>query len=116
MADRLILHDLAVQSRVGAYDWEREKPQTIWIDVELEIDAAKAAATDRLEHALDYAKLAESIRAHLADKTFFLIETIAHELADLVLWESRCAKIKLRVRKKALKDLGYAAVEVERSR
>ena len=44
--------------RLGVYEWERRSPQTVWLDVELAIDAARAAARDDVRKAVDYAALA----------------------------------------------------------
>jgi dihydroneopterin aldolase len=116
MPDRLILQDLAVECRLGVPDWEREKPQTVWVDVELAIDAAKAARRDDMADAVDYAELAARISRHVRRKPYRLLETLADEIAALVLREGAVPSVRVRVKKRALPGMDYAAVEVARSR
>ena len=113
-ADRLIISDIEAPCRCGVFDWERESPQPLWVTVELGIDARRAARVDRVEAAVDYGQLVTRIRAHLAGKTFHLIETAAEELAALVLHEFPVASVRLRVTKRSLSNVGSAAVEIQR--
>ena len=53
--DRIVLHDIIVQGRHGAYAQEREQPQTLRIDLVLQLDLSRAAASDDLADTLDYA-------------------------------------------------------------
>ncbi len=114
MVDKLIISDLAVPCRIGVTEAERATPQTIWVDLELAIDAAKAARYDRLTDAVDYARLARRIEER-AQQPVQLLETIADAIADLVLFEFRSKRVTVKVKKRALPNIGYAAVEVTRS-
>ena len=113
--DRLILSDIEAPCRCGVFDWERASPQSLLVTVELAIDARRAARADRMAAAVDYGRLVTRIRAHLAGKTFHLIETVAEELAALILREVEVGWVRVRVAKRSLPQVGYAAVEVERS-
>lgn len=114
-ADTLRLHELAVDCRLGVHDWERRSPQTVWIDLELAVDAARAASRDDVRDAVDYAALVERVRALAASRAFRLMETLAEAVASAVLEVSGSPRARVRVRKRALEGLGYAEVEVERT-
>jgi dihydroneopterin aldolase len=116
MADTLTIHDLKSECRLGVYDWEREKPQPVWIDLELPIDASRAAARDDVRDALDYARLVTMVTTAVRQKPYALLETLAEELAEVVLREFRVAAVRVRVKKKALPGMDYAAVDIERTR
>ena len=113
--DRLILSEIAAACRVGVFEWERTNPQDIAVDVEIPIDAAATAADDRLEDAVDYARLVSLVREVAQRKPYALLETLADELARAVLREFRVRSVRLQVKKRALPGVGYAAVVVERS-
>jgi dihydroneopterin aldolase len=115
MADRLLIHDLTAECRVGVFDWEQAAPQPIWIDLELAIDAAKAAAQDDIKRAIDYGQLVTSITRYVQGRSFRLLETLAEEVAALVLKEFQTRTVAVRVKKRALPGVDYAAVEVTRS-
>ena len=115
MADRLLIHDLSAECRVGVYDWERAKPQTVWVDLELSIDAARAAATEDVRDAVDYAELISSVRRLAKSRSYVLLETLAEHIARSVLREFKTPRVRVQVRKRSLPEIGYAAVEVERT-
>ncbi|MBI2104477.1 MAG: dihydroneopterin aldolase [Candidatus Omnitrophica bacterium] len=115
MADTLSLQDITVECRLGVHEWERETPQTAWVDLELAIDAAAAAAADDVEATVDYAALVESVRRLAQSRPYRLLETLAEEIASLVLGEAGTPWVRVRVKKQALPGVGYAAVEIERA-
>ena len=116
MPDLLLIADLAARARIGVFDWEREKPQAIWVDLELSIDAARAARRDDIKQAVDYSTLVTAVRQTAQSKSYRLLETLAEEIAQLVLSKFGTSRVKVRVKKSALPGIGYAAVEVERVR
>ena len=114
MADRLILHDITTECRLGVFDWERAKPQRIWVDVELAIDAGKAASRDDVRDAVDYAQLVVVIRQTAQAQPYRLLETLAERMAQTILIEARTPWVRVHIKKRALEGMDYAAVEVER--
>lgn len=114
MSDKLIIRDLVAEGRVGVYEWEQQAPQQVWIDVELAIDAAKAAASDDMKDAVDYSRLVSRLKQHVAARPVKLLETLAEELASLILKEFAVPRVMLRIKKRALPGIDYAAVEVTR--
>ena len=114
MPDTLVIKDLMVNCRLGVYEWEQEKPQTVRIDLELSIDAAKAAASDDVRETIDYAKLVESVTRHAENRPYHLLETLADSLASRVLAEFETTQVTVRVKKRTLPHLDFAAVEVTR--
>ena len=114
MPDTLRLHDLEVRCRIGVYAWERRTRQTIRVDLELPIDAARAAASDDVRDAVDYAALVDRIRKVAAGRVFNLLETLAETIAGAALKACGSPRVRVRVKKRALTGLGYAAVEIER--
>ncbi len=114
MADTLLISDLLVDCRVGVFEWEQAQPQPIWIDLELAIDAAKAAARDDIRDAVDYARLVNTVRERVQSKPYRLLETMAEEIATLILKECATTRVMVRVKKRALPGVAYAAVELVR--
>ena len=115
MNDRLILHHIKTQCRLGVSEWEQENPQTVWIDLELDIDAKAAAATDAIEKSVDYAQVVLMINEITGAKPYKLIETLAEVIASSILERFSTKTVKARVQKRALPGLDHAAVEIIRS-
>lgn len=114
MADTLIIRDIAIACRIGVTEEERAEPQTLWMDVELPIDAAAAAAQDDVGETVDYARLVSAVGSLVRATPYRLLETVADRAAALILREFTVARVRVEVRKKALPGIGYAAVVVER--
>ena len=113
-ADTLIISDMLVSCRIGVTPWEQARAQNVWIDLELQVDAVRAAATDDLTNALDYSRLVTVVREFVQGKAHKLLETLAEETAGLVLKEFHPPQVMVRIKKRSLPDVGYAAVEVIR--
>lgn len=85
--DTIFLHELRVEAIIGIYDWERETPQTVSIDLEMATDNRAAAASDSIEDALNYKSVAKRITAFVGDSSFQLVETLAERIAAILLEE-----------------------------
>ena len=116
MPDTLRIHNLLASSRIGLTAQERKRPQRVWIDLEIEIDARRAAAADDVRRTVDYARLVALIRRHLRQRAVNLLETVAEDLARLVLRMSAAPRVRIEIRKRALAGIAYAAVSVSRRR
>lgn len=114
MTDTVSIRDLRVSAVIGVYDWERDSEQTLVFSVDMAADVPTAAATDKLSDALDYAAIAQAIRAVVRDGKFQLIETAAERVADHLLSAHPVRWVRVEV-VKPLPSEGYtAAVTIER--
>ena len=114
MADTLTIHGLTAVCRIGVYDWEQKQPQAISIDLELPVDAGRAAGEDQLEDAVDYARLVATVKQLAEGRPYRLIETLAEDIAGTILGEFKVSRVTVRVRKSALPGIGHVAIEIER--
>jgi dihydroneopterin aldolase len=114
MKDKLVIHDVVAECRIGAFEWEQAHPQNIWMDLELAIDAKQAAAQDDVRSTIDYGRLVTAVKQHVQHKPFKLLETMAEEVAALILKEFKTSQVTVRVKKRALPGVDYAAVEIAR--
>lgn len=106
-----------VDATIGVYDEERNKKQKILIDLEIEVDATVASRTDSINDSADYAKISEMLVDHIEQTDFFLIETLAQEVADLIVNEFRVPWVRVVLRKPdALEVADEVGVEIERVR
>lgn len=116
MSDTIFIKGLRVEAVIGVYDWERTITQPLIIDLELATDTATAAATDQVEDALDYAVIARRVIEITQDSSHQLIETLAEQLAALVLSEFAAKAVKLTVTKPgAVPEAQAVGVVIERS-
>jgi 7,8-dihydroneopterin aldolase/epimerase/oxygenase len=119
MPDRICLRAMRFEGRHGVSEDEREMPQELEVDLELETDLSAAARSDALEATIDYGPLVERCRAIVEGRSFHLLEAIAGAIADDVLARTPADAVTVRVRKLAVPidaDLDWAGVEVRRER
>jgi dihydroneopterin aldolase len=108
--DIVYIRDLRIETIIGIFDWEREVKQIVSLDLQMAHDIQKAAATDDIEHALDYKSVAKRLISFIEASEFLLVERMAEEIARIVLEEFSVPWLRLRVSKpgalRGSKDVG----------
>lgn len=99
MGDRIELRGLKVRGHHGVFDHEKRDGQDFFIDITVWMDLAPAAASDNLEHTLHYGELAEAAAAIVGGPSRDLIETVAAEIADNVMTDTRVQSVEVVVHK-----------------
>ena len=113
--DTVFIKGLKAASVIGCYDWERDIRQTLVIDLELKADFTRAAQTDALEDALDYAAISQRIIAVCDESRFQLLEALAENLASLLLEEFDIAGLRMTITKPgAVSEADGVGVEIDR--
>ena len=85
--DRLRIEGLRFAAIIGVRDWERAVRQRIEIDIELAIDARRAASRDVLEDATDSGAIARRLQTLIDESAFHLIESLAEAVARTLIDE-----------------------------
>jgi dihydroneopterin aldolase len=101
------------------YERERADGQDFVVDITVWIDLADAAASDDLSDTYDYGVLAQRAADIVAGPPRKLIETVAGEIADDVMNDSRVHAVEVVVHKPAapiLQTFADVAVVARRSR
>ena len=110
---KLELSGIDVACIIGDRPDERTRPQRLCVDVVLTVDD-KVAETDELADTVDYAALAERIRAALVEAKCRMIERAAKVVADLCLKDAKVSATRVRVVKGgAIPHLESAAAVIE---
>ncbi len=113
--DRIFLRDLRLSCTIGVNDWEREVPQTVTIDLDLELDLAEAGRKDDLDLTVDYKVVRDRIETLVEQSQFFLIEALAERIAQACLAEPGVQRVRVWVEKPgALRATRTVGVEILR--
>jgi dihydroneopterin aldolase len=99
-ADLLRLEGMHFFGHHGCLAEERRTGVHLDVDVEVRTDVREAAASDRVEDTIDYARLVETCRRVVEEEQFHLVETVAEQLAAAVLEEPRAEWVRVRVAKR----------------
>lgn len=97
--DIVYIRELKVETIIGIFDWERERKQTVSIDLDLGFDIRAAARSDDIADALDYKAISHRVRDLVATAEFQLVEALAETVAGIVLAEFPVPWLRLRVGK-----------------
>lgn len=97
--DIVYIKELEIQTVIGIYDWEREIRQTVSIDLDMATDIRPAAASEDISKTLDYKAVSKRLIVFVEAAEFLLIETMAEEIAAIVLSEFPVSWLRLRLGK-----------------
>ena len=115
--DKIILTDLRIDAVIGIWDWEKRNSQTISINLEMQTDTKKASQSDSIEDALDYKAVSKRVKQFIQESQFNLIETLAENVAKIILEEFDIQWLKLSVSKPfAIKGSKNIGVCIERTK
>ena len=112
------LQGLRVECIVGIHPHERETPQSVILDIDLDYDFASAATADTIGDAVDYTGVAGQVTELAERRGFQLIETMAEEMAAMLLARfPQVRRVRIEIRKPAAVPAAACAfVRVERAR
>lgn len=104
----LLIKSIEIDCVIGERPDERDRLQRIFVDVRIATGDA-AALSDRLEDAVDYATVADEIRARLVEEKCFLIERAALLAANTVKSHKGVGAVEVAVTKQgAVPGIGAA--------
>jgi dihydroneopterin aldolase len=113
--DTVFVKDLRFKTIVGCWDWERQVPQYVSIDLEMGWDTSLPAASEKLEDALNYKEVSRRVEEHVIEKQFELVETAADSIAALVMAEFAVPWIRVTIHKPhAVSNSKSVGVAIER--
>ena len=111
---KISIVDLEVFYRVGVPDEERAQAQRLLLTVEMEHDFSQAAQTDDLTQTINYYAVTQRLLKLGEGRSWKLIETLAGEIAQLVLTEFQAAAVTVEVKKFIIPQARYVAVSLTR--
>jgi dihydroneopterin aldolase len=97
--DIVFVKDLRFKTIVGCWDWERQLPQYISIDLEMGWDVRKTAASKKLDDALNYKSVSKRVEEFVVAEQFELVETAADSIAAMVMSEFSVPWIRVAIHK-----------------
>ncbi len=113
--DVIYIQGLKVDTIIGIHDWERKERQPIVLDIEMAVQADRAAVSDWIGYALDYSTVSARVIEFVEASQYKLIETLAEQLARIIMREFAVPWLQLRVSKpNALQEAKDVGIVIER--
>ena len=82
--DVIKLEGLRLLCTLGMHEWERHVNREVCLDLALHTDISAAAASDRIEDAVDYSGVLRQISEFVTGSKFKLIEALAEGIVEQV--------------------------------
>lgn len=113
--DIVFIRGLTIETIIGIHDWERQVRRPVILDLELGVDCARGAATDRIADALDYDAVTRRLTRYVGESHCELLETLAERCTAILRTEFAVPWVRLRLRKPGALGPGIeVGVEIER--
>lgn len=113
--DIVFIKQLEVISQIGVYDWEKSVQQKLYFDLEMAFDNKPAAKNDDINLALNYFSVSETVNEFVQNNQFELLETMAEQVATLIMQQFSVPWIRLTLHKPgALPKAQSLGVQIER--
>lgn len=114
--DQILISRLELSTRIGATEAERSQPQRVLASIVLEPKVGFADLNDELVRTVDYDAAAQAAKALASSGTRVLIETLAQELADILMKSFALSAVEVELRKFILPDTEFTGVHIRRER
>ncbi len=114
MADTIHLADLELSSHIGVPEEERAVPQRLTVSLNLEPRRGFHDLNDSIENTVNYYTLAKAVQELARERPRALIETLAQEIAALVLESFAVRAVEVELRKYILPDTAHVSVRLRR--
>ena len=112
--DIIRIVDLKVSYHVGVTDEERASAQRLLISVEMEHEFTSAVARDNLADTIDYHAVSQRLLRFGEGCHWQLIETLAADIAAMVMEEFKPRSIAVEVKKFVIPHAAYVSVSLRR--
>lgn len=112
--DRIEIRRLALPCFIGVPEEERALPQTLYLSLTIVPEQPFRSLEDRIEQTVDYAEVARRVKELAEGRARKLIETLADEVASMVLDEFAAREVRVEVEKHILPDCKAVAVSTVR--
>lgn len=115
--DKVFIEALEIECVIGIYDWERKIRQAIVLDIEMDFDNRRPAASDDIADTLDYKAVSKRLIQFVSESSFGLVEKLAEQCCAIILDEFAVSHVRLKLSKPgAVRGARAVGVIIERRR
>jgi 7,8-dihydroneopterin aldolase/epimerase/oxygenase len=115
--DTIFIREFRVDAWVGIYEWEKQRAQTLEMEIEIGIPGNDAGQTDNIHHTVHYGEVVERIASELATRKFKLLEALAEHACSIITGEFKAPWVRLSVAKLGhIRNVRKVGVTLERRR
>jgi dihydroneopterin aldolase len=115
--DTIFIRDFRVEAWVGIYEWEKQRAQTLEMELDIAIPGESVERTDNIRDTVNYGEVIERIARELAERRFRLLEALAEHVCGIVTRDFGAPWVRVSVAKLGhLRNVRKVGVTLERKR
>lgn len=95
--DWIAIHDLKIKTQIGIHKWEKQIQQTLVFDIAMQVDLSQPIT--QLSESIDYTSISQAVISLMRENAFELIETVAQQVAALLLKSFKLSQVNITVKK-----------------
>ncbi|MFQ5985357.1 MAG: dihydroneopterin aldolase [Alphaproteobacteria bacterium] len=113
----VFVRDLVLRCSIGVHRHEHRSDQRVRINIDLAVDDGGLSLDDDIANVVSYEEVVQGVKRLVARRHVNLVETLAEQIAELCLKDSRVASARVRVEKlDAIAEAASVGVDIERVR
>ena len=97
--DKILITGLVATGIVGVKEPERDFPQELLLDIELEFPLNKAGESDSIEDTISYSGVAKLVRNYVQESNFYTLEALATHLTNKLFQETPADAVRIKIEK-----------------
>ena len=114
---KVLIKELILDLKLGYYDFEKEKPQKVKFNIEVNYEDKKPSNDKDLKTIVNYAKIVKLIKKLVKNKHYNFLETLAEDVFDELFKDKRIDKISLQIEKlEIIKDCSAVGIQISKKR
>jgi len=114
---KILIKDLALDLKLGYYNFEKDKSQKVKFTLEIDYRDKKPTNDKDLKSIVNYDKIVKLIKKLVKNKHYNFLETLAEDVFDELFKDKRIDKITLQIEKlEIMKDCSSVGIQVSKKR
>ena len=113
-SDEIEIRRLEVETHIGVPDEERANAQKLWISVSMHPSQGFSGLHDKVVNTVDYHEVSLRISELASKLPRHLIETLANDIAEMLLGSYPLKSVDIKVEKRILRNAEFVAVKIHR--
>ena len=114
---KILIKDLALDLKLGYYDFEKDKPQKVKFTLEIDYRDKNPTNDKDLKSIVNYDKIVKLIKKLVKNKHYNFLETLAEDVFDELFKDKRIDKITLQIEKlEIIKDCSSVGIQISKKR
>ena len=114
---KILIKELVLDLKLGYYDFEKEKPQKVKFNLEVDYEDKKPTSDKDIKSIVNYGKIVKLIKKLTTNQHYNFLETLAEDVFDVLFKDSRIGKITLQIEKlEILKECTSVGIQITKKR